>query len=84
MSITYPAQPLAARRPGRFSIAVSGWMAARQQRRAQRQAEREVAELPPHLLRDIGLVDLAQARETNGGRTLDHTRSACKGLSCWT
>lgn len=79
MSITYPAQPMAARRTRH----VSAWLAARRRRRAQRRTEREIAELPPHLLRDIGLVNLAQVREENGGRTLDHTKSACTAQSLW-
>lgn len=85
MSIAYPAWPLAARWPGRASVLVSTWMAARRQRRLQRQTALEIAELPPHLLRDIGLVGLAQVREANEGRTLDHTRApVCAALSNWT
>lgn len=84
MSIAYPAQPLAARQPGRVFVLIQAWLTTRRQRRLQRRTEREVAELPPHLLRDIGLVDLAQAREASGGRTLDHTRAPCTALSSWT
>lgn len=80
MSITYPARPLAARRSG----LVATWLAARRERRARRRTERELAELPPYLLRDVGLVDLAQARDANGGRSLDHTQPPSTALSSWT
>lgn len=79
MSITYPARPLAAPWTGRATL----WLATRRERRAARQVERELADLPPHLLRDVGLVDLAHAREAHGGRTFDHTQPPC-ALSSWT
>lgn len=83
MSIVSPARPLAAR-PPRLGP-VSAWLAARRTRRLKRQTEREIAALPPRLLRDIGLVSLAHEREANGGRTLDHTRPpVCTALSTWT
>ena len=80
MISTWPTRPGLA--DARLSARIEAWLAERRTRRLKREAERDLAELPPHLLRDVGLVDLARARE-NGGRSLDHTRMVCTALATW-
>lgn len=78
MSITWHIPTATPRLPRRART----WLANRRARQLQRETERELAELPPYLLRDVGLVDQVRARD-NGGRTLDHTRPVCTALSSW-